>query len=60
MKKIIYILIKFDIDTCGNYAPWIEQFAYNNDGDYINDNIIINTNDPENDDIKEYIIRYTF
>lgn len=43
--KQCYMVVKFDNDTCGNNAPWITQFALSYDGDTIDTNNIVNTND---------------
>lgn len=47
----LYLNIKFDNDTCGNFAPWIDCFAETYDGDdLISSDNIINTNDLTSDD----------
>lgn len=41
-----FVVIKFDIDTCGNSAPWIKLFAQYYEGtDFMDSDNIINTND---------------
>jgi hypothetical protein len=53
--KELYMAVEFDIDTCGNFAPWIKSFCLKYDGDnIINADYIKNIN--ELDDSKTYIV----
>jgi len=53
--KELYMAVEFDIDSCGNFAPWIKSFGLEYDGDnIINADCIKNINDL--DDSKTYIV----
>ena len=54
IKKDCLVHIKFDIDTCGSYAPWITNCTNITDGEFLSPDNIINTNGREDDN--DYIV----
>ncbi len=54
IKEDCLFHIKFDIDTCGSYAPWITKCMVLYDGEFLDSDNIFNTNGDEDD--KDYIV----